>query len=139
MALRRRLTSPASRPRKPAESVASHARCVAISKPRESGQIWIAGGDIVSFSSASCTLAGANKYRTEGKKLGAVYLVDQALGIKMFADKAFYAIGGKDPKKPEIVPFLLKKDAEAHAVKIGGRLGGYDDALAAASAGKLSH
>jgi NitT/TauT family transport system substrate-binding protein len=51
----------------------------------------------------------------------------------MFADKAFYAIGGKDPKKPEIVPFLLKKDAEAHAAKIGGRVATYDDALKAAS------
>ena len=105
---------------------------VAISKPRESGQIWVAGGDIVNFSSAACTLAGAGKYRAEGRKLGAVYLVDQALGIKMFADKAFYAIG-KDAKKAEIVPFLLKKDAEAHAAKIGGRLGTYDDALAAAA------
>jgi NitT/TauT family transport system substrate-binding protein len=54
----------------------------------------------------------------------------------MFADKAFYAIGSKDPKKPEIVPFLMKKDAEAHAAKTGGKLGSYDDALAAASIGK---
>jgi hypothetical protein len=27
------------------------------------------------------------------------------------------------------VPFLLKKDAEAHAAKIGGKLAGYTDAL----------
>jgi len=106
---------------------------VAITKPREVGQIWIADGDIVSFSSPACTLSGVKKYRAEGKKLGAVYLVDQSLGIKMFADKAFYAIGGKDPKKPQIVPFLLKKDAEAHAAKIGGKIGSYDEALAVAS------
>jgi NitT/TauT family transport system substrate-binding protein len=106
---------------------------VAITKPREAGQIWIAGGDIVSYSSPACTLSGVKKYLKEGKKLGAIYLVDQSLGIKMFADKAFYAIGGKDPKKPQIVPFLLKKDAEAHAAKIGGKLGSYDEALAAAS------
>ena len=106
---------------------------VAITKPREAGQIWIADGDIVSFSSPACTLSGVKKYRAEGKKLGAVYLVDQSLGIKMFADKAFYAIGGKDPKKPQIVPFLLKKDAEAHAAKIGGKIGSYDEALAVAS------
>jgi NitT/TauT family transport system substrate-binding protein len=29
------------------------------------------------------------------------------------------------------VPFLLKKDAEGHAAKIGGRLGSFDDAVAA--------
>jgi NitT/TauT family transport system substrate-binding protein len=55
--------------------------------------------------------------------------VDRALGIKVFADKAFYAIGGTEPKKPEVVPFLLKKDAEAHAAKIGGKLANYTDAL----------
>ncbi len=102
----------------------------AITKPRDVGQIWIADGDILSFSTPACTLTGVKKYRAEGKKLGAVYLVDQSLGIKMFADKAFYAIGGKDPKKPQIMPFLLKKDAEAHAEKIGGKVGSFDEALA---------
>lgn len=104
----------------------------AITKPRDVGQIWVAGGDIVSFSSPVCTLTAVRKYQAEGKKLGAIYMVDQSLGIKLFADKAFFAIATKDPRKPQIVPFLLKKDAEAHAAKIGGRLGGFEDALAAA-------
>lgn len=104
---------------------------VAITRPREAGQIWIADGDIVSFSSPACTLAAVRRYRGEGRRLGAVYLTDQSLGIRLFADKAFYAIGGKDPKRPVVVPFLLKKDAEAHAAKIGGRLGTFDDAVAA--------
>ena len=64
-------------------------------------------------------------------KIGVAYVFDQALGIKMFADKAFYAVGGKDPKRPEIVPFLLKKDAEAYAQKMGGRLSTYEEALKA--------
>jgi len=102
---------------------------VPVTRPKEAGQIWIQGGDILTFSSPACTLAAVNKYTREGKKIGAVYLVDRALGIKVFADKAFYAMGGKDPKKPELVPFLLKKDAEAHAAKIGGKLATYGDAL----------
>ena len=102
---------------------------VPVTRPKEAGQIWIQGGDIHTFSSPACTLAGVKKYTAEGKKLGAVYLVDRALGIKVFADKAFYAMGGKDPKKPEVVPFLLKKDAEAHAARIGGKLASYADAL----------
>ena len=109
---------------------------VAVTKPAESGQIWVAGGEILTFSSPSCSITGVKKFRAEGKKLGAVYLVDQALGIKMFADKAFFALGGKDPKKPEIAPFLLKTDAEAHAAKIGGNTGGSEEALAAAPGGK---
>jgi NitT/TauT family transport system substrate-binding protein len=106
---------------------------VAITRPREAGQIWLTKGEIVPFSSTACTLTAINKLRGEGNKVGIAYVFDSALGIKMFADKAFYAIGGKDPKKPEIVPFLLRKDAEAHAAKIGGRVATYDDALKAAS------
>ncbi|OGA46840.1 MAG: ABC transporter substrate-binding protein [Betaproteobacteria bacterium RIFCSPLOWO2_12_FULL_63_13] len=107
-----------------------------IKQPREAGQIWIAGGDIVPFSSALCTLAGIRKYEAEGKKIGVAYVFDKSLGIKMFADKAFYAVNATDPKKPQIVPFLLKKDAEAHVAKGGGKLSTYAEALAAANIGK---
>jgi NitT/TauT family transport system substrate-binding protein len=105
---------------------------VAVTRPKESGQIWISGGDIVPFSSPACTLTGVKKYTAEGKKLGAVYLVDSALGIKMFADKAYYAVNAADPKKAQIIPFLLKKDAEAFVQKSGGKLATYAEALAAA-------
>lgn len=107
-----------------------------IKQPREAGQIWIAGGDIVPFSSTLCTLAGIKKYEAEGKKIGVAYVFDKSLGIKMFADKAFYAVNAGDPKKPLIVPFLLKKDAEAHVAKGGGKLSTYAEALAAANIGK---
>ena len=105
---------------------------VAVTRPKESGQIWISGGDIVPFSSPACTLSGVKKYTGEGKKLGAVYLVDHALGIKMFADKAYFAVNAADPKKPQIAPFLLKKDAEVFVQKSGGKLSTYTEALAAA-------
>ena len=88
------------------------------------------------FSSALCTLAGIRKYEAEGKKIGVAYVFDKSLGIKMFADKAFYAVNATDPKKPQIVPFLLKKDAEAHVAKGGGKLSTYAEALAAANIGK---
>ena len=104
----------------------------AITKPREAGEIWLTKGEIVPFSSTACTLTAVNRLSGEGNKIGVAYVFDQALGIKTFADKAFYSIGGKDPKKPEIVPFLLKKDAQAHAKKTGGRLATYEEALKAA-------
>jgi NitT/TauT family transport system substrate-binding protein len=109
---------------------------VAIKRPREAGQIWIAGGDIVPFSSTVCTLAGIKKYEGEGKKIGVAYVFDKSLGIKMFANQAFYAVNATDPKKPQIVSFMLKKDAEAHVAKSGGKLASYTEALAAAAIGK---
>jgi NitT/TauT family transport system substrate-binding protein len=107
-----------------------------IKQSREAGQIWVAGGDIVPFSSTVCTLAGIKKLEGEGKKIGVAYVFDKSLGIKMFADKAFYAVNASDLKKPQIVPFLLKKDAEAHVAKSGGKLASYAEALAAANIGK---
>ena len=53
----------------------------------------------------------------------------------MFADAAFYAIK-PDPKKPDVVPFLLKKDAEAYAAKNGGKLATYAEALTAINVGQ---
>ncbi len=104
---------------------------VPVSNPREAGEVWIAGGEIVPFSSPVCTLMGVKKFTDGGKKLNAVYLVDHELGIKVFADAAFYSVGGKAPKKPEVVPFMLKHDAETYASKNGGKLASYSEALGA--------
>ncbi len=72
---------------------------------------------------------GVKKFTSQGKKLNAVYLVDHELGIKVFADAAFYSVGGRDPTKPEVVPFLLKRDAEAYANKNSGKLATYSEVL----------
>ncbi len=101
----------------------------AITKPRDGGEIWIEGGEVVPFSSQGCTLLGVRKFTGEGKKLRAVYLYDRGLGIKVFADKAFYAFSDKEGKQAEAIPFLLKKDAQAHATKTGGRLLTYNEVL----------
>jgi NitT/TauT family transport system substrate-binding protein len=106
-----------------------------VDNPSQTGEIWIQGGDILPFSSPLCTLTGVKKYTAEGKKFNAVYLVDHELGIKVFADAAFYAIG-QDSRTPDVVPFLLRKDAEAYARKSGGRFGTYTDALAAINVGQ---
>ena len=52
------------------------------------------------------------------------------------ADKAFYSVNTSDAKKPLIVPFLLKNDAEGYAAKNSGKLATYTEALAVATAGK---
>lgn len=102
-----------------------------ISKPREGGEVWIEGGGITAYSSTACTLAAVKQGLSAGKKIGVAFVFDKTTGIKLFADKAFYALTVKG-KTPEIVPFLLKKDADAWAKKSGGRTASYTDVLAVA-------
>jgi NitT/TauT family transport system substrate-binding protein len=99
-----------------------------VTAPAEAGQIWIQGAGVMPFSSAACTLTAVKKYLAEGQKLAAVYVMDRALGIKLFAETAFYAVGGK-ANPAEVVPFLLKRDAEAHVRQSGGKVATYAQAL----------
>jgi NitT/TauT family transport system substrate-binding protein len=101
----------------------------AITRPKDAGEIWIEGGDIVPLSSPVCTFMGIRKFQEAGKKIAVVYLYDQGLGIKVFADRAFYAVNGNGAKL-DVVPFLLKKDAEASAAKSGGTVATYEQVLA---------
>ena len=101
----------------------------AITKPRDGGEIWIDGGDIVPFSSQGCTLLGVRKFTGEGKKLRAVYLYDRGLGIKLLADKAYYSFSDKAGKNAEAIPLLLKKDAQAQETKSGGTVLPYAEVL----------
>jgi NitT/TauT family transport system substrate-binding protein len=100
-----------------------------VGKSVEAGEIWIKGGDISAYSSAACTLGAVKKFAKESKPIGVAFLFDQNLNIKLFADKAFYAVNDKDPANLTIEPFLLKKDAEATAKKIGGKLATYEQVL----------
>jgi NitT/TauT family transport system substrate-binding protein len=105
-----------------------------ITTPKQAGEVWVDGGGISAYASPLCTLGAVGKLEAQHKKVRVAYLMDHALGIKLFADKAFYALATADPKKPQIVPFLLKADAEAAAKAMGGKLGTYPEALAAAAA-----
>lgn len=104
-----------------------------IARPKEAGEVWVEGAAITAHASALCTLAAIQRHQVAGKKVRVAYVYDKTLGIKVFADKAFYAVSTADPKKPVIVPFLLKKDAQAHAASIGGRMASYADVLALAT------
>lgn len=104
----------------------------AVTRPKEAGEIWLATGEILPTSSPSCTLAGIRELEAKGRKVTVAYVFDKALGIKVFADKAFYATDNTDPKNPQVVPYLLKKDAEAAAAKTGGKLTSYAEALSLA-------
>lgn len=100
-----------------------------VTRPKEAGEIWIDGGEIVQLSSPLCTFKGIKKYQNEGKKIAVAYVFDKSLGIKVFATSAFYAVSGTDHANQEIVPFLLKKDAEAYASKAGATVATYAQIL----------
>ena len=103
-----------------------------VTEPRKAGEVWVSGEGIEPFSSAACTLGAYASIKAQGKKINMAYVFDSARGIKLFADQAYYSIGGD---KTAIAPFLLKKDAEEHAAKNGGKVLGFDDALKAATSG----
>ncbi|OYY08371.1 MAG: ABC transporter substrate-binding protein [Rhizobiales bacterium 35-68-8] len=108
---------------------------VAITEPRKAGEIWVEGEGIKAFSSPSCTLGALAEMKAQGKKVAVTYLFDTTRGIKLFASEAFYAAVAKEGKT-QILPFLLKKDAEAEAAKSGGKVMSFDDALKSANAGR---
>jgi NitT/TauT family transport system substrate-binding protein len=101
-----------------------------IFEPRKAGEVWVDDEGILPFSSAMCTLGAYADYKAKGNKIDVTYVFDAARGIKLFADQAFFAVGGGD-----IAPFLLKKDAEAYAAKNNGKVLGFDDAVKAAVSG----
>jgi NitT/TauT family transport system substrate-binding protein len=103
-----------------------------ITEARKAGEIWVDGEPIQPFSSTACTLGAYADLKAKGKKINMAYVFDTARGIKLFADQAYYALGGD---KSAIAPFLLKKDAEDYATKNGGRVLSFDDALKVALSG----
>ncbi len=104
-----------------------------ITRPREAGEVWVEGAaSPTPHASPLCTLMAVNRAQASGKTVNVAYVYDKALGIKVFADKAFFALNTSDPKKPSVTPFLLRKDAEAHARSQGGKLASYAEVLALA-------
>ena len=93
-------------------------------------EVWVDEAGIMPFSSASCTLGAYADYKAKGKKINVAYVFDTTRGIKLFADQAFFAVGNG-----EVAPFLLKKDAEAYAAKINGKVLGFDEAVKTAVGG----
>lgn len=108
---------------------------VKIAEPRKAGEIWIEGEGIKPYSSPACTLGALAELTAQGKTANMTYLFDTARGIKLFATEAFYAVSTRDGKT-EILPFLLKADAEAAAARGGGKVMPFSDALKVATSAR---
>ena len=101
-----------------------------ITEARKAGEVWVDGEGIQPFASTACTLSAYADFKAKGKKINMAYVFDTERGIKLFADQAFFTVA-----KGDIAPFLLKKDAEAHAAKIGGKVMSFDEAMKSAVSG----
>jgi NitT/TauT family transport system substrate-binding protein len=105
-----------------------------ITEPRKAGEIWIEGGPIEPFASTGCALGAYAELMKSGKKVAKVYLFDADLGVKLFADQAYFVMEKKDGSLAASA-FLLKKDAEGFAAKNGGKVVDFAAAVQSASAG----
>jgi NitT/TauT family transport system substrate-binding protein len=105
-----------------------------VDDPSHAAQVWIAGGDIVTYSSTQCALRAMTRFESQGKKVDVAYVMDHSLGIKMFATQAFFV---ETPGvAPSITPFLLKADAQQFASTSKGTLMSYDEILKTVIAGR---
>jgi NitT/TauT family transport system substrate-binding protein len=108
-----------------------------IDNPATSAQVWLQNGAIVGFSSAACAMTQIVDLSKKQQKVDVAYVMDHSLGIKLFADKAFYVVSpGAGGSMPDVIPFLLKADAQRYASQHGAHVEQYEQVLATLGAGK---
>lgn len=108
-----------------------------IDKPQSSAQVWLQDGSIVPFSSAGCAMLQIVDFTKKNQKIDVAYVMDHSLGIKLFADKAFYVVSqGVAGGVPDVTPFLLKSDARSYATQHNAQVEQYEQVLAKIGAGK---
>lgn len=87
-------------------------------------EIWHAREGIKSFPTMAEFLKAVAKYNAEGSKLNATYVYDAETGLKLFGKTAFYVKAADGT----FTSFLRKREAEAHAKKVGGAVVTFEDA-----------
>jgi NitT/TauT family transport system substrate-binding protein len=90
----------------------------AIKNPKKSAQIWVDGETkIRNYASISNMLKALQGLKSQGKKIGSIFVHDSGKGWKLFANSSIFVSKGND-----ISAFLLDKDAQDFASKIGGKV-----------------
>jgi NitT/TauT family transport system substrate-binding protein len=87
-------------------------------------EIWHARDGIKTFPNMAEFLKAVAKYNAEGAKLNATYVYDVETGLKLFGKTAFYVKASDGT----FATFLRKREADAHAKKVGGTVVTYDEA-----------
>jgi NitT/TauT family transport system substrate-binding protein len=87
-------------------------------------EIWHARDGIKTYPTMAEFLKAVANFNATGAKLNATYVYDVETGLKLFGKTAFYVKAGDGT----FATFLRKREAEAHAKKVGGIVVTYDDA-----------
>lgn len=104
-----------------------------IKEPKLAAQLWLKDEPLVRhYASPDNALAALKAAEAQGKKARVVYVHDRNTGLKLFADKAWFARSAKGA----LAAFLLKADAAAWAGKNKGTVVDYAGAKAAAVAAR---
>jgi NitT/TauT family transport system substrate-binding protein len=83
----------------------------AVTNPKEAGQIWVAGEPKVRlYNSIPATFQALKVLEKHGQKVRVTFVHDAETGLKLFADKVWYALTGD-----ELAAFLEKSKAEKWA------------------------
>ena len=92
-------------------------------------EIWHARDGIKTYSTMAEFLKAIAGFNATGAKLNSTYVYDAEKGLKLFGKTAFYVKAADGT----FSTFMRKREAEARAQKVGGKIVTYDDAWGAFS------
>lgn len=100
-----------------------------IKDPRAAGELWVKGESIKPYASIASLMGALRDADGKGRSVNAAYVFDHPTGLKLFAHRAFYVVGGTGKAAPaSLVAFAWKDEAEAFATKNGGKVIVLDEA-----------
>lgn len=87
-------------------------------------EVWHARDGIKTYATMGEFLKAVADFNATGVRLNATYVYDKETGLKLFGKTAFYVKAANG----EFATFMRKREAEAYAKTVGGKLVTYDDA-----------
>jgi NitT/TauT family transport system substrate-binding protein len=94
-----------------------------IKDPRAAAELWLKGEAIKPYASLATLMGALREADGKGKAVNAAYVFDHPTGLKLFAHRAFYVVGGAGKAaSASLVAFAWKDEADAFAAKNGGKV-----------------
>ncbi|MGK3994221.1 ABC transporter substrate-binding protein [Sorangium sp. So ce1024] len=101
-----------------------------IAAPKRAAQIWVSGDARVrAYESPASALAARREIEAHGRQIRAMFVHDRHTGLKLLADKAWFAKGPDG----DLSAFLSKDYAETWARERGGHVAQLDELVARAA------
>jgi NitT/TauT family transport system substrate-binding protein len=94
-----------------------------IKDARTAGELWTKGEPIKPYASLAALMTALRQAEQSGRTVNAAYVFDYPTGLKLFAHRAFYVVGGRGKAElASLVAFAWKEEAETFATKHGGKI-----------------